>query len=77
MAKNRAKFNQLIAKCKEAKALRHESLDKIPDLIRRFRDKELTPHEYMLEFQKIKDTVQRCQDNEMKWGAQALAYSGF
>jgi len=77
MAKNRAKFNQLIAKCKEAKALRHASLDKIPDLIRRFRDKELTPHEYMLEFQKIKDTVQRCQDNEMKWGAQALAYSGF
>ena len=77
MAKNRAKFNQLIAKCNEAKTLRHASLDKIPDLIRRFRDKELTPHEYMLEFQKIKDTVQRCQDNEMKWGAQALAYSGF
>lgn len=77
MAKNRAKFNQLIAKCEEAKALRHASLDKIPDLIRRFRDKELTPHEYMSEFQKIKDTVQRCQDNELKWGAQALAYSGF
>ena len=71
------KFQELFDKCEKYKTLRHKSLDQIPVLIKRFMDKEIDPSTYMSEYQKIKDTVQRCQDNEMKWGAHALAYSGF
>jgi hypothetical protein len=56
---------------------RHAALDRIPDLIKRFMNKELNPHEYMSEFQEIRDIVSRCQTEELKCGVNALSYSGF
>lgn len=74
---NRAAMMRYHRRAVSLKAERHAALDRIPDLIKRFMDKELNPHEYMSEFQKIKDTVSKCQTEELKCCAKALNYSGF
>ena len=74
---DRATMMRYHRKAEALKAKRHAALDRIPDLIKRFMDKELTPHEYMSEYQKIKDTVSRCQKQELEYRSKALLYSGF
>lgn len=74
---DRAAMMRYHRRAEALKAERHAALDRIPGLIKQFMDKELTPHEYMSEYQKIKDTVSRCQKQELEYGCKALLYSGF
>lgn len=74
---DRAAMTRYHRKAEALKAERHAALDRIPDLIKRFIDKELTLNEYMSEYRKIKGTVSRCQKQELKYCGKALLYSGF
>ena len=58
------------------KSMRHAALDRIPGLIKSFMDHELTAGEYMTEYQKLKDTVSKCQQRELECARKALGYSG-
>ena len=74
---NRSVMMRYYRKSEELRSRRHAALDRIPELIKRFMDHELTPHEYMTEFQSIKDTVSTCQHQELECARKALSYSGF
>ena len=74
---NRTLMMRYHRRSEELRSKRHAALDRIPDLIKRFMDHELTPHEYLTEFQEIKDTVSACQHQELECARKALSYSGF